>query len=80
MKAVQELIRDALTSLQRKSTDDPEKHWFTRSVIAGELEAPSKHLNPSRKGALQNLVDGGLVEMRAKPNDAKKVPEYRLVR
>ena len=78
MGNVKKLIQTALEELHRASQHSHDQQWFTRATIGKHLKAPSGGLNPSRKSALEQLVQAGVVEKRHKSSDRKQTWEFRL--
>ncbi len=76
--SAKKLIEDALRQNHKESLLPREEQWFTRAAIAKQLKAPSGGLNPSRKGALHDLVIDGVVEERQASPDGKKTWTYRI--
>lgn len=78
--AVKKYILKAITEMQAQSSLPSDEQWFSRANIGMHLRAPSFGLNPSRKHALESLVEDGVVEERVRPNDARGTLEFRLAR
>ncbi len=75
---VKNLIVNAITHLQQHPPEMATEGWFTRAQIATRLETKTGRLNPARVNALEELVEGGRVLKRQKPNDARSYPQYEL--
>ena len=75
---VKKLIENALRQHHKDSLLPREEQWFTRAAIAKQMKAPSGGLNPSRKGALHDLVIDGVVEERQASPDGKQTWSYRI--
>ena len=73
-----QLIQTALEELHKASQHPHDQQWFTRAAIGQHLKAPSGGLNPSRKSALEQLVQAGVVEERHKSRGSKQTLEFRL--
>lgn len=78
--AVKKLIQKAITDLHAHSPLAKDEQWFSRANIGQQLRAPSFGLNPSRKGALESLVQDGVIEKRVRPNDGRGTLEFRLIK
>jgi hypothetical protein len=59
------LLQTALKELHNRSPLKKDEQWFTRAHIGIQMKAPSHNLNDARRGALNTLVEAGLVEKRA---------------
>ena len=72
------LIQDVLEQHHNDSKIPDAQKWMTRGAIARQLKAPSGRLNPARIAALNELVQGGVVEERKQPDTGKETHEFRL--
>jgi hypothetical protein len=73
-----EILLTAIRELQTRSSLPPDERWFTRADIARQLNVKSQKLNPRRVSKLEELVDGGEVLKRQKPNDGRDLPQYQI--